>query len=90
MKALWILLCRFLEFLVEEGDLRCSPIPERTLKKLDIAKEQLQPTARELYNRRFGKQNADTTGMRPAAGDGGTVRKSPGPGLCPDAASGHA
>ena len=56
MKALWILLCRFLEFLVEEGDLRCSPIPERTLKKLDIAKEQLQPTARELYNRRFGKQ----------------------------------
>ena len=44
------------EFLVEEGDLRCSPIPERTLKKLDIAKEQLQPTARELYNRRFGKQ----------------------------------
>ena len=56
MKALWILLCRFLEFLVEEGDLRCSPIPEHTLKKLDIAKEQLQPTARELYNRRFGKQ----------------------------------
>lgn len=56
MQALWILLCRFLEFLVREGDLRCSPIPERTLKKLDIEKEQLQPTARELYNRRFGKQ----------------------------------
>lgn len=56
MQALWILLCRFLEFLVREGDLRRSPIPERTLKKLDIEKEQLQPTARELYNRRFGKQ----------------------------------
>lgn len=56
MQALWILLCRFLEFLVREGDLRRSLIPERTLKELDIEQEQLQPTARELYNRRFGKQ----------------------------------
>lgn len=56
MQDLWILLCRFLEFLVREGDLRCSPIPERTLKKLDIDKEQLLPTAREMYNRCFCKQ----------------------------------
>lgn len=56
MQDLWSLLCRFLEFLVREGDLRCNPVPEQKWQELDIDKEQLLPTAREMYNRRFCKQ----------------------------------
>lgn len=57
MQDLWTLLCRFLEFLVREGDLDRNPVPEQKRQSLNIGNEKLEPSAREMYNRRFSKQS---------------------------------
>lgn len=56
MRDLWMLMCRFLAFLTKRDFLLKMPVSDRIRKSMTIEDDLLEPSAREMYNRRFSKQ----------------------------------